>query len=245
MIDKGTAYSRAALARLAVTSEAADAARGYLALAADGDHSDHQPGDLVAAAHLLFEQARDILRDAVVCERLAGTSWETIGEAHGEISKQAAHERYGAADADFRRRALLAWLIPDRAHAYLGPLADPAQVLALLSLRLRPPQTGLRLAVHESEPVPPGYPAMTTTEQAGLIAEAANLLTKTGPHKGAELTPAEQRDAELGLAQRRVEMYEVLHAERPDDTDTADMLTGARTRLATLEDADPATHHKP
>jgi hypothetical protein len=81
---------------------------------------------------------------------------------------------------------------------------------------------------------------MTTTEQTELINEAASLLRGVNPNKNADLAPDEWREVELGLARRKVELYEVLHAARPDDTDTADVLAGARARLAALEDQRPA-----
>jgi hypothetical protein len=235
------AFSRAALARLAVTSEAADASDSYRALAADGEHPRQGPGELAGDAWRLFEQARGILRNAVIAERLAGTSWEVIGEHLGEISKQAAHERYGAAETVFRRAALLAWLVPERAFDQLGELADPDAALAHLNRFLHPPATGLQFTLRpqqaaEPTPLPPGYPEMTITERAGLITEAANLLMGVGMYKNAGVTDAERRDAELGLARRRVELYEAIAAERPDDSEHADLLAGARARLATLED---------
>jgi hypothetical protein len=237
-------FSRTALARLAVTTEATDASDRYRALAADGDSSPYgRPGELVDYAFRLFEQARGILRAAVVTERLAGTSWEIIGENLGEISKQAAHERYGAAETVFRRAALVAWLAPGRAYDQLGELADADAALARLTRWLQaphqPPATdpdpGTRPAAAASEPLPPGYPEMTDTEQAGLIIEAANLLTSVGMYKNAGVTERERRDAELGLARRKVELYEAIAAERPDDTEHADLLAGARARLAALE----------
>ncbi|MGN9789318.1 hypothetical protein ACTMTF_48565 [Nonomuraea sp. ZG12] len=239
-------FSRTALARLAVTTEAADASDRYRALAANGEHHDDEPGDLVNYAWRQAEQARGILRAAVIAERLAGTSWETIGENLGEISKQAAHERYGAAETVFRRAALMAWLAPERAYDQLGELADPDAALTHLNRFLYPPDPGIQFPPgprQDAEPVPlpPGYPAMTDTERAGLIIEAANLLMGVGMYKNAGVTEHERRDAELGLARRKVELYEAIAAERPDDTEHADLLAGARARLATLEGDELAT----
>ncbi|MEV4222292.1 hypothetical protein [Nonomuraea sp. NPDC049725] len=239
-------FSRTALARLAVTTEAADISDRYRALAADGDNSPNgRPGELVDYAWRLVEQARAILQAAVVTERLAGTSWETIGENLGEISKQAAHERYGAAETVFRRAALMAWLVPERADDQLGTLADPDAALAHLNRFLYPPEHGIQFTFgprQDTEPVPlpPGYPEMTDTERAGLIIEAANLLMGVGMHKRAGVTEHERRDAELGLARRKVELYEAIAAERPDDSEHADLLAGARARLAALEGDEPA-----
>ncbi|MEV4167347.1 hypothetical protein [Nonomuraea dietziae] len=217
-----------------------DASDRYRSLAAHGDHSDWQrPGELAAFAFQLFEQARDILRHAVVCERIAGTSWEKLGEALGEISKQAAHERYGAAESDFRRRVLLAWLVPERAYDQLGDLADladPDEVLTHLVrwLQAHPPQTTTSPQTKTSYR-PPGYPPMTTTEQAGLVIEAASLLMGVGTHKNAELKPDQRHQAQLGLARRKVELYTELAELEPDNPQHHEVLAGARARLAELE----------
>jgi hypothetical protein len=82
---------------------------------------------------------------------------------------------------------------------------------------------------------------MTTTEQAGFIIEAVNLLTGVGMYKNAGVTDAERHDAELGLARRKIELYEAIAAERPDDSEHADLLAGARARLAALDEDELAT----
>ncbi|NRQ30868.1 hypothetical protein HII36_03315 [Nonomuraea sp. NN258] len=252
--------SRAALARLAVAHEAADASDGYRALVArgrlaahqpgeqaihqPGEPAAHRPGELAGAAWRLLEQARGILRNAVIAERLAGTSWEMIGEQLGEISKQAAHERYGAAETVFRRAALMAWLIPERAFDQIGELADPDAALARLNRFLHPPPEpgdrpsagsprtpGPRRTAEPGQP-PPGHAEPTIAEQAALVAEATDLLRA---QEGAQPAEYQRRAAELGLARRKVALYEAVAAERPDDIEHADLLTGARARLAALE----------
>ncbi|MEU8397638.1 hypothetical protein AB0C28_20780 [Nonomuraea sp. NPDC048892] len=238
-----SAVSRAALARLAVASEAAAASDSYRTLAADSRPTHREPGELAGTAWRLFEQARGILRAAVIADRLAGASWETIGANLGEISKQAAHERYGAAETVFRRAALMAWLIPERAGHQLGDLADPHTAQARLTAWLRTPPgpgPGPGTAVEtgsaaEVEDFPFGLPAMTDAERAGLLTEAANLLKGAGPYRNAGVTDAERYEVELGLARRRVELYEEIAERRPDDPEPAALLAGARARLAALE----------
>ncbi|MEU6004210.1 hypothetical protein [Streptomyces sp. NPDC047197] len=52
------------------------------------------PGQLVEQARQLVDQAQEILKLAVVAERMRGTSWDTIGAADGGSTKSATHKRY-------------------------------------------------------------------------------------------------------------------------------------------------------
>jgi hypothetical protein len=51
----------------------------------------------------MAETARDLLQAAVISERLKGTTWEEIGAALGGRTRQAAYDRYRAAEGVFRR----------------------------------------------------------------------------------------------------------------------------------------------
>ncbi|MGW1762759.1 hypothetical protein ACWCQL_01480 [Streptomyces sp. NPDC002073] len=54
-------------------------------------------GELVSRARRLVEEASALLRQAVIAERARDVAWEEIGEAHGGISRSAAHNRYASA----------------------------------------------------------------------------------------------------------------------------------------------------
>ncbi|MCX4672547.1 hypothetical protein OG453_38895 [Streptomyces sp. NBC_01381] len=54
------------------------------------------PGQLVEQARRLVDEAQEILKLAVVAERMRGTSWDTIGAADGNSTKSATHKRYSA-----------------------------------------------------------------------------------------------------------------------------------------------------
>ncbi|MFC3983414.1 hypothetical protein, partial [Streptosporangium jomthongense] len=87
----GLGYTWASMARAQALSLAADAAAIGEALARPASDG---PGSLAALAHTLTHRSTAALRQAVIAERLSGTSWSTIGAALGGISKQAASERY-------------------------------------------------------------------------------------------------------------------------------------------------------
>lgn len=158
-----------------------------------------RPGELVEEAARLVEQARDTLAAVVVYERCKGVSWEAIGDALGGITKQAAAERFSPAERAFRRWALMSWLHRERA----------GDVFGLDSID--------------------GLTEMTTTEAAGMVAEAARMLIERD-----SVTPEEYGRLSLALARRKVQVFEAIHAESPTDS-TADALAGARARLAELE----------
>ncbi|MEV3986227.1 hypothetical protein [Nonomuraea sp. NPDC049758] len=238
MSNSDIALSRRALARLAVADEAADASDRLRGLVDPSNDEWARPGEIVEQAARLFEQAREILAKVVVYERLKGASWETIGSALGEISKQAAHERYGSAETEFRRQALLAWLIPEEAYCQLGEVADAAGTIRRIQRwQNRATEPG---AAPVDDWTPPAYKPMDTTEQSGLVIEAASLLSGVGIYKNApKLTPEQRSKAELGLARRKVALYTAICEANPEDPNTAEVLAGARARLTELEEQAP------
>lgn len=101
------AWTDATRARMVVADEAAelaDRAAGLVPIApsellADGRVA--YPGERLQAAAGLVFAAEQLLAQTVVVERLGGVSWERIGAAL-QTSKQAAHERFSAAERRFR-----------------------------------------------------------------------------------------------------------------------------------------------
>ncbi|WP_327187906.1 hypothetical protein [Streptomyces sp. NBC_01334] len=53
------------------------------------------PGQLLRQAKRLADEAARLLEQAVVAERIRGTSWDTIGEVLGGVTKSAVQKRYG------------------------------------------------------------------------------------------------------------------------------------------------------
>jgi hypothetical protein len=106
-MDTDAPYTDASRARLAVSLEAqelSDLARRWVnvppgELRSSGSGGDR--GGTVEAVRRLCAQADWVMTQAVVYERVGGSTWEQIGEALG-VSKQAAHERYAGAEREFR-----------------------------------------------------------------------------------------------------------------------------------------------
>jgi hypothetical protein len=87
--------SRRGLARLALSAcarELSDKARHQVAAMSD---EWARPGEAVQEAAIIMERAQELLERAVIWERERATPWSTIGEALGDITKQAAQERFG------------------------------------------------------------------------------------------------------------------------------------------------------
>jgi hypothetical protein len=88
-------WTLANLLRLAhsdACAELSDYARSSATTYADGyAHG----GELVEAAQRMVREAEDVRLLAVAAERARGVSWETIGEALGDVSRQAAQQRFG------------------------------------------------------------------------------------------------------------------------------------------------------
>ncbi|GLW09844.1 hypothetical protein Misp01_49730 [Microtetraspora sp. NBRC 13810] len=219
------AYSRAALARLGLSEHAsmlADQARHLVPFPQQGRHE-----RLTGPVGALVERATRLLESAVICERAQGATWAEIGHALGS-SRQAAHERFGEADRDFRRRYLLAWLLPDRAAEWT---ASPER-LAGLADRLAAWLASHRHLEEETDPggrpIADGLPPMTVLERSVVITEAAHLI------KGLPDDDPLRRDLEIGLCRRRIELYEEQAAANPGDAGLHQALATARTRLAGL-----------
>ncbi|GAA3037680.1 hypothetical protein [Streptosporangium longisporum] len=187
--------SSASLARLGVSVEACDAS-DIARVLVDTTNAHAYPGEVVEQAALLVNQAREVLRLAVVHERLKGTSWERIGRALGDISKQAASERYVAAERDFRRRLALAWLDPDLRDEYLGHgISGSIDDLTVWAQERRPERE-----VAPAEPLGAALPARTAAEEDDLLEEAADLMANPELLEGAELDIPNLRIAYLEKA---------------------------------------------
>ncbi|MGW6925149.1 hypothetical protein ACWGA9_28415 [Streptomyces sp. NPDC054950] len=83
------------------------------------------PGQLLRQAKRLADEAARLLEQAVVAERIRGTSWETIGEVLGGVTKSAVHKRYGTFVHDWIERTVEFEDHPDGTYTQL-PLWDDA-----------------------------------------------------------------------------------------------------------------------
>lgn len=91
--DARRAYTREALARLALSRAAADLAEGAGALVVTRNDADTGPGGRVSEARQLAEHAERLLARAVVYERERGASWEDIAR-YLDLEPRAAEERF-------------------------------------------------------------------------------------------------------------------------------------------------------
>ena len=243
-------YGRAARLRVALAelaAEIADSARGMVPTYAD--RSAYR-GDFVEAASQLAAEARELLTLAVAYERRRGTSWEAIG-APLDISKQAAHERFAAAVGGLDDALTAAWLLGDdpRHPGLPEGAADPGTVAGRLDRwAARNVQQTDVLAQQDADtrarPVSAGLEPIDILEQSTLASHGAHLIseTRSGTVPGDPgRWDAETRALEIGLARRKIELYERMRADGVrlrglnGGIEVEDLLAGARARLAELE----------
>ncbi|MEU9271957.1 hypothetical protein AB0E04_42125 [Streptomyces sp. NPDC048251] len=79
------------------------------------------PGQLLRQAKRLLDQAQKLVDQAVIAERMKDTSWETIGEVLGGVTKSAAQKRFGPRVKD--------WGDNPRRLAALGNIGLPKREL--------------------------------------------------------------------------------------------------------------------
>jgi hypothetical protein len=243
-------YGRAARLRVCLAGQAADiadSARGIVPTYADGFANG---GEFVDMANRLAAEAKDLLTIAVAYERSRGLSWEAIGETLG-ISRQAAHERYAAAAQQLTDDLVRVWLLGDdpRFIGLPSGAVDPAGTADLLDRWVGWQLQSTDPLAHRPEddperthPVTHNLPPMDTLEHSTMVMAASALVRErfgAVPEDPAAYD-AETRRLELGLTRRKVELYERMSAEEAgkrgtDPGQLADLLAGARARLAELE----------
>ncbi|HLV71737.1 MAG TPA: hypothetical protein VKY91_03050 [Vulgatibacteraceae bacterium] len=234
--------SRASRIRLALSQAAAELADRATGLTRTGP--DGRPGDITSAARSLVAAAERVMELAVLYDRRRGASWSTIGEALGEVSRQAAHERYAALEKDLDVALIEHWLTGDTRTIGLpdGADASPRTVARLDEWSAtRHRQGDVITGDDPARAVSAGLTPMTAAEHGAMLAVAAPLLAK---HTG---DPARRHALEVGYARRRVEWYERLIADEqaaPGSTGTPvdelrEGLAGARARLAEVETEAP------
>jgi hypothetical protein len=245
-------YGRAARLRAAVAelaADIADSAAGMVTTYADGyAHS----GELAAQAHQIAADARELERLAVACERTRGASWDALAEGLGLNSRQAAHDRYSDTVKQIADAITECWLLGDDPRTIALPdaaanTAESARLLDRWVLKRSRPAAHLP-ADHpgRDHPASAGLKPMDSLEHSSLVLAGTALITDARAI-AAGWSDSEQADRvrklELGLARRKVELYERMLAERFADISHAtdpdmlrDLLAGARARLAELTD---------
>jgi hypothetical protein len=173
----------------------------------------------------------------VVTDRLRGASWSEVGEALGGMTKQSAHTRFAAAEREFREALLFPHRHPEPPPA-LGYTVAPYAVLEPDTVRQRLDEwVGEHRRSNgpnrdEPEPVTRGLAELAhtrTLDLMGQVLELSEMLIHDKVPAGVSREDAKRRHAEL-----KVDVYERMVAERPEDTKVAVQLMQAREDLQAL-----------
>lgn len=125
------AWSRTALARLALSEAAAVLADSAVSLVPTINDGWARPSDNVEHAAQLVAAAREVLDRAVVYDRERGASWSAIGEAL-DVTRQSAHERYAPVVARWESGLDEPWSDDGRNPGLPTGASDPDQSPARL-----------------------------------------------------------------------------------------------------------------
>jgi hypothetical protein len=234
-------YTSAQLGRLTHADAAHELSERLVSIASTHVDGYGRGAFLTEEANQVLADARALLAAAVVADRVRGASWAEVGEALG-ISKQSAHERFGDAEREFRD----ALLFPHRdgPPGGLGYTVAPYAVEQPDTVRERLDRWVVEHrrssgpGCDEPQPVTRGLEVMSdrwTTDAIGQVTQLARrLIDRTLPDGVSEDT------ARRRLAEVKLELYERMHVERPDDPEVAVQLMEARDRIAQLDAADQA-----
>jgi hypothetical protein len=230
-------YTPAMLARLTYSDAAYELSERLVSEVSTHSDGYGRGAFLAEEAATIVSEANALLQAAVVADRIRGASWAAVADAL-DLSTDAARERFGSAEREFHEALLFSHRYPE--HGGLGYTAAPYAVE-------EPDRARQRLDAwvverrrrsgpdrDEPEPVTRGLAAMSGTWIAGRInqvLELSNALIKRELPDGVAY-----RDAELCHAQLKVELYEAMAAERPEDHEIETHLAGARNRLAELRE---------
>jgi len=183
------------------------------------------------AAEVLAE-ARALLAAAVIADRIRGASWGSVAEAL-DTSPESVRERFAQSEQEFRE----ALLFPHRysENGGLGytvaPYAEePDRVREQLDAWVVERRRSSGPDRDEAQPVTRGLTAMSATwivEQIGQVLALTDTLIKRALPAGVSYEQARRRHAEL-----KVELYEAMAANRPEDREVAVQLLAAHEDLA-------------
>jgi len=196
-------YSRTALARLALAyerRELADRAMGGVPTTSDAWRSNR--GEEVADALDLVHQAQEVLTRAVIYERAKGTSWESIGEALGDISRQSAHERYREAEQEWKESQQEPYYPAARPGGVRGTRLHPAAIEPTSTGRQLDAWTRKHLAGRPSidadeHPVTGHLPVLSTIEEMVQVLDAIQYAQRTDAGPAFRATMHERKAALL------------------------------------------------
>ncbi|WP_226487496.1 hypothetical protein [Streptomyces parvulus] len=213
------AYSRTALARLALSAQLRELADRAAADVPTTHDMWARPGEMVGTALDLVHQAQEVLTRAVVYERQKHTSWEAIGDQL-DVKKQTAHERYKETVSEWQ-------LALQEPHYPAPPPSRPVRDLRLHEAAYAPTAAGHGLdawvrehvtAHRETDhPVTGHLPALSTAEEMVQVLDALNHL-----HRDMHQPP--DPAARAALIERKAALLDRIAVEegRPDATQRAE-----------------------
>ncbi|MFJ4700627.1 hypothetical protein ACIP5N_21385 [Streptomyces sp. NPDC088768] len=219
------AYSPKALARLVLSyelRELADRAAGGVPTGSD-DYA--EPGEEVADAFALVQQAQEVLTRAVLFERARHTSWEVIAEQL-DMRKQSAHERYREAEQEWK----------DTLHAPFDPIPPGTRFrfnyLRLHEAAYEPIKAGRELDEwakgrgQGEHAVTGGLPTLSLLEEMGQLLDGLSHLYRD-MHKRPDPV------ARLRLTERKAALLDRIAVEegRPEAAAQADEARALAARL--------------
>ncbi len=219
--DDRFAYSRQALAQIALSDIARDVAESSMVLMRTNRHDEAY--EVLSRATNLVLTAQDALRAAVVWARERHTSWEDIGEAVGGISRQSAHTRYAEAEAEWKLGLVEPIIPPDRPNGQASARLPEAAYQPTSSLRYLD-NWAAKHGMGE-QAVSSNVPPLSMLDELGNLLDAIrHLWTKPLP-----------RDTEdqIRLLDRKAALLDRIAAEegRPE---SAELAAGARAQVAEL-----------
>lgn len=228
-------YTAAMLARLVYSHAAYDLSERLVSEASTYSDGYGRGAFVTEEAATTFAEARALLEAAVIADRMRGASWCSVAEAL-QVSAESARERFAKGEREFRE----ALLFPHRytENGGLGytvaphAVEEPDRVREQLDGWVVEHQRSSGPDRDEPQPVTRGLVAMSETwiaERIGQVLELSDALIKRELPAGVTYEHARLRHAEL-----KVELYEAMAAQRPEDRELGAQLIEARRRLADL-----------
>lgn len=230
-------YTPAMLGRLAYSHAAYELSERLVSEVATYSDGYGRGAFLAEEAATVVSEANGLLEAAVVADRLRGVSWSAVAEALG-VSADAAEQRFGSAERLFREAVLFPHRYPESGG--LGytvaryAVEEPDWVRERLDRWVVEHRRSSGPDRDEPEPVTRGLAAVARswiTERIGQVLELSEALIKRRLPDGVA-----NQEAELRLAQLKVELYEAMGTERPGSREVEQQLTEARQHLAELSE---------
>lgn len=229
------AYTPAMLARLVYSHGAHELSERLVSEAATHSDSYGRGAFLTEEALATSLEAEVLLEAAVIADRTRGASWQAVAEAL-DVPADQARDRFVDREREFREALLFPHRYPESGCLgyTVAPYAveEPDRVRQQLDAWVVEHRRSSRPDRDEPLPVTRGIAAMSSTwiaERIGQVLELSDALIKRDLPAGVSYEHAQLRHAQM-----KVELYEVMASERPEDREIEHQLAEAQRRLAEL-----------